>query len=97
MKISEHIIVDNKVKWNYFTRRNLLKNNKCKNSMYLICTSPANSWMFEIIKSNDISSRYEECYLVGIAMTYTEAVGQVKYIVDMLYNVNTLQYEDLIR
>ncbi len=97
MKISKYIVVDKSLKWNYFSKRNLLKNNKCKDRVYLICTSPKKSWILEIIESKDISSMYEEYYLVGVAKTYTEAVVQVKNLVDKLYNTNTLQYEELVQ
>ena len=64
MRISKVLWVEEGVKWTHFNRRRLLKANKYKGSVYMVCSSPCRHWLFEIIEAKDLSMRYEACYLI---------------------------------
>ena len=96
MRISKMIKVEDGVKLNYFQRRRIVDKNTCIQTVYLVCTSPCSNWLFEIIYSEDLSSRYNESYLVAVAKTRKQAVLQVEDLIDRIYNKKELKYEQLI-
>ena len=96
MRISKRIKVEESIKLNYFERRRIVGKNKCNQKVYLICTSPCKHWLFEIISSEDLSNRYSDSYLVGVTKTRKAAILQVKSLIDQIYNMKNLDYNELI-
>ena len=93
MKSSRVLWVDERVKWSPIKRYQLLKYHYYKGQVFLICTSPAAHWLFEIIEAKDLTARYASCHLLGIAKDREAAMRQVSSLIDALYNTQTLTME----
>ncbi len=96
MRISKMINIEDGIKLNYFEKKRIVSKNICTQNLYLICTSPCNHWLFEIISSQDLSSRYIDSYLVGVTKTRRGAILQVKCLVNQIYNTRDIKYDELV-
>lgn len=72
-----------------------IKHNKCKKNLYLLCTPVYNKNLFEIIRGQDLTKKYEGCYLIGLASNEEVALDYVMLLVDKIYNLKELVYEEL--
>lgn len=92
MKISKYLWIDEQVKWNSKTRRDLENKHYYKQRAYIICTSYINHWLFEIVEAHLISERYAECYVVGITHSKQRAIAHVVELIDQIYNRESQSY-----
>ncbi len=95
MRVSKTLWVEEGVKWTYFNKRQLIKKNKYKGNVYLVCSSPCKHWLFEIIEAKDLTSRYEACCLLGISLTKVAAIEYVAGLLDAIYNKQIMDYQVL--
>lgn len=95
MKISKMIWVDSRVKWNRWTQRILCRKNYYKQHAYIVCTSPQEKLLFEIVETKWLSEYYSNETVVAICSTKNEAIKQITQLIDGLYNTKKILYSDL--
>ncbi len=95
MRISKLLWVEDGVKWTAWKRNELMKRNKYRGNVYLVCSSPCKHWLFEIVEAQHLSSRYETCYVLGIMRTRETAVEYTMNLIDDIYNKQIMSYEAL--
>lgn len=95
MKISKQIWIDHQVKWNVIRKRELCKHNCYKGHAYVVCTSPHDHLLFEIVEASFLSSHYDQATVLALCHSKQEAVMQIKRIIDAIYNQKTMTYTQL--
>lgn len=96
MKISKKIWVASSIKWNVFVKRALCKKQLFKGHAYIVCTSPQERLLFEIVEAMWLSDYYKEETVLAVCTTKEEAVEQIRVLIDSLYNVQSITYADLL-
>ncbi|MEG0012624.1 MAG: hypothetical protein RR324_05165 [Cellulosilyticaceae bacterium] len=94
MEISKYLMIDERIKYQKF-HLSQIKRNKCKKDCYLLCTPVYNRNLFEIIKGRDLTKKYQSCYLIGLAEDEETARDYLIQIIDKMYNLRELVYEEL--
>lgn len=94
MKISKYVRLSESIKFKKLCLRRMKHHYYGKN-LYIVCTSYHQGYLFEIIPSKQVSHRYNECYLVGVAKTKEEAIDYVQTFVHELYGAKTLNLADI--
>lgn len=95
MRISKRLWVEEGVKWTPWKRNELIKRNKYRGNVYIVCSSPSKHWLFEIVESRHLSNRYEGCYILGITRTRETATQYIMNLIDAIYNKQIMSYEAL--
>ncbi len=95
MRISKELWVEDGVKWTTWKKNQLVKRNKYKGSVYLVCSSPCDHWLFEVIEAKYLTKRYEACYVIGIMQTREGAIRYIASLIDNIYNKQIMSYEVL--
>ena len=95
MRISKLLWVEDGVKWTAWKRNELIKRNKYRGNVYIVCSSPCKNWLFEIVESRHLSHRYEDCYVLGIMHTRESATQYILSLIDAIYNKQIMSYEAL--
>lgn len=94
MKMSKYLRVDDEIKFKKF-HLNQIKYNKCKKDLYLLCMPNYERYMFEIVKGQHLTDKYKEYYLIGVANEKETILEYLKDLIDVMYNKQTLKYEQL--
>lgn len=94
MRISKYLMIDEEIKYQKF-HLSRIKRNKCKKDYYLLCTPVYNRNLFEIIRGQDLTKKYQSCYLIGLARDEETARDYLMKIIDKMYNLKELVYEEL--
>ena len=95
MKISREIWIDGRVKWNALRKRSLRQYNRYKGHAYIVCTSPSQALLFEIIEARWVGSYYNEATVLALCETKEQALERVKTLVDALFNQQNITYTQL--
>ena len=95
MKISKQVWMDNQVKWNVLRKRELCRHNRYRGHAYIVCTSPQEHLLFEIIEARLLSEYYADATLLALCHSKKQAVMKVSTLVDALYNKQTMTYTQL--
>lgn len=93
MKISKYVRIESNARFNKLARARLKMQNKCKGHLYLVCTSYSPHLLFEIIRSQDVTARHRDCYLVAVTDSKQGALFCVRELINELYNLKTISYE----
>lgn len=93
--MSKTIWVDDQIKWNVLRKRALCKFNQYKGHAYVVCTSPHEHLLFEIVEARFLSHHYAESTVLALCNSRQQAFLQVTQLVDALYNQQTITYSDL--
>ena len=95
MKISKKVWIDNQIKWNVLRKREICRHNCYRGHAYIVCTSPHEHLLFEIIEARLLDAHYEASTLLALCHSKEQAVMQVATLVDRLYNKQTMTYTQL--
>lgn len=95
MKISKKVWIDPKIKWNILRKKELCRHNRYRGHAYVVCTSPHQHLLFEIVETRFLSEQYTNATLLALCHTKSQAVKQVTELVDALYNKQTTTYTNL--
>lgn len=95
MKISKQVWIEDGIKWNKFRKMELSHKNRYRGFGYIVCTSPQEHLLFEIMEARFLNDYYQQATLLAICRSKQQAVRQVMHWVDALYNVQTITYTQL--
>lgn len=95
MKISKEVWIDHEVKWNTLRKRELCKYNRYRGHAYIVCTSPHEHLLFEIVETRFLGKHYDNSVLLALCHSKKQAIMQVTTLVDVLYNKQTMTYTEL--
>lgn len=84
--MSKKVWIDHKVKWNPKRKQLLCKQNRYKGHAYIVCSSPEPHLLFEIIDTRLLSSYYQNAVLFALCHTKTQAIEQIRQLIDLKYN-----------
>ncbi len=93
MKISKYLWIEKGTKFNRLKKMQLKMQNKCKDQVYLVCTSSQHPNLFDIIESQYLTSQYNACYLVAVTQSKEAAIKHVGVLINQLYNLRTISYD----
>lgn len=97
MRMNQYTWIDPKIKWNLFIKRKLCRENYLKQHAFLVCTSPQEKLLFEIIETKWLSSFYQQETVLAICSSRAQAFEQVQKLVDELYNTKIYTLEQLLK
>lgn len=95
MKMSKEVWIDEKVQWNVLRKRELCRHNRYKGHAYVVCTSPHEHLLFEIIETGRLGAFYESATVLALCHSKQQAVEHVAALVDALYNKQIITYTQL--
>lgn len=95
MKISKQIWIEDGIKWNSLRKRELCKRNRYKGHAYIVCTSPRDHLLFEIVEARLLNGYYQDAMVLALCMSKKQAVSEVTKWVDALYNQQIITYDQL--
>ena len=95
MKISKQVWIEDGIKWNKLRQRELSHKNRYRGFGYIVCTSPQEHLLFEIMETRFLNDYYQEATLLAICKSKKQAIMQVVQWVDAIYNVQTISYTQL--
>lgn len=95
MKISKKVWIASEMKWNVLRKREICRHNRYRGQAYIVCTSPHENLLFEIVEAGILSKHYENSTLLALCHSKKQAITQVATLVDALYNKQTVTYTEL--
>lgn len=84
--MNKKVWIDHKVKWNPKRKQMLCMENKYKGRAYIVCSSPHQHLLFEIVNARFLNAYYEDSTLLALCRNKKQAIEQTMRLIDLKYN-----------